>query len=174
MADSTLLTTRAIRGSSSTPESWPRSSMPLPLICAGLITSMAGCRTTAHGVVPARRAAMRASLMLIGSAPAAATDFILKPIQTIRTLFIRNRRTARWLALTCARAVAPAFVRALLRSVAAEAEEEVAAAVDAPAAVVARAAELRPQHHLKPARRTNKQRSRHLPRSRGSAASAEA
>src|SRR5712691_6356157 len=170
MADSTLLTTRAIRGSSSTPESWPRSSMRLPLICAGLITSMAGCRTTAHGVVPARRAAMRASLMLIGSAPAAATDFILKPIQTIRTLFIRNRRTARWLALTCARAVAPAFVRALLRSVAAEAAE---VAVDAPAAVVARAAELRPQHHLKPAHRINKQRSRHLPRSRGSAASAE-
>src|SRR2546430_8270659 len=108
--------------------------------------------------------------MPIGSAPAAATDSILKPIQTIHTLFIRNRRTARWLALTCARAAAPAFVRALLRSVAAEvAGEEAAAVVDAPAAVVARAVELRPQHHLKPAHRIRKQRSRHLPRSRGSA-----
>src|SRR2546430_8718906 len=104
--------------------------------------------------------------MPIGSAPAAATDSILKPIQTIHTLFIRNRRMARWLALTCARAAAPAFLRALLRSVAAEVAGREAAAVAAPAAVGVRAGGLPPHHPLQPSPQDRQQRLPQLARAR--------
>src|SRR2546421_5267195 len=97
--------------------------MQLPSICGGLITSMAGYRTTVHGVAPAKRAATRASPMPIGSAPAAATVSILKRTPTIRTSSTLNHRTARCLASTCAPAALPAFVRAPRRVVAVEAGE---------------------------------------------------